>query len=249
LAWPHEQVGVAARAGARRQNVIRATNKLNRVKPAAHAHPTQQAPESLRERKKRMTREAIFAAAQALFGERGFDAVTVAEIADAANISVKTLFTYIGTKEELLFSAGPTVLDGVVEAVTNRRLGQTPLVAAGQALLAAVDDQDQDTNLDAFLRLAHAGPAARSRLRALWDETEDALTAALSTRRDGPHELAARRLTAAQIMVLVRTVTSAEVGDLIAKETDTEQGRQEALKAWIRDAAGHLARGLQAAGR
>ncbi|HEY6495937.1 MAG TPA: hypothetical protein VIZ43_21865, partial [Trebonia sp.] len=81
------------------------------------------------------------------------------------------------------------------------------------------------------------------------EETEDALTAALATRRDGPRELAARRVTAAQIMVLVRTVTSAEVGDLIAKEADTEPGRREALKDWIRDAAGHLARGLQAAGR
>ena len=196
-----------------------------------------------------MTREAIFAAAQALFGERGFDDVTVAEIADAANISVKTLFTYIGSKEELLFSGRPTVLDAVVEAVRNRKLGQTPLVAAGQALLAAVDDNDQHKNIDAFLRMAASGPAARSRLRALWDETEDALTAALATRRDDPRQLATRRLTAAQIMVLVRTVTSAEVGDLIAKSADSEAQRREALKDWIRDAAGHLARGLQAAGR
>ena len=196
-----------------------------------------------------MTREAIFAAAQALFSERGFDKVTVAEIADAANISVKTLFTYIGAKEELLFGGDPTVLDAVVEAVRNRRLGQTPLVAAGQALLAAVDDKDQDRNLDAFLRMADGGPAARSRLRALWDETEDALTDTLATRKDGPRELAARRLTAAQIMVLVRTVTSAEVADIIAKSADTDVQRREALRDWIRDAAGALARGLQAAGR
>jgi AcrR family transcriptional regulator len=219
------------------------------MNPAIRSHLSQQAPESLRERKKRMTREAIFAAAQALFNERGFDEVTVAEIADAANISVKTLFTYIGAKEELLFGGGPTVLDAVVEAVRNRRLGQTPLVAAGQALLAAVDDQDQDGNLDAFLRMVNAGPAARSRLRALWDETEEALTEALATRRDGPRELAVRRLTAAQIMVLVRTVTSAEVADLIAKSADTDAQRREALRDWIRDAAGQLARGLQAAGR
>lgn len=216
---------------------------------AARSQLSQQAPESLRERKKRLTREAIFAAARALFSERGFTDVTVAEIADAANISVKTLFTYIGSKEELLFSGRPTVLDAVVEAVRNRRLAQTPLVAAGQALLAAVDDSDQDKNIDAFLRMAASGPAARSRLRALWDETEDALTEALATGKDGPRELAARRLTAAQIMVLVRTVTSTEVGDLIAKAADTEQGRKEALRDWIRDAAGHLARGLQAAAR
>src|SRR5487761_921621 len=217
--------------------------------PAARSQLSQQAPESLRERKKRLTREAIFVAARALFSERGFNDVTVAEIADAANISVKTLFTYIGSKEELLFSGRPTVLDAVVEAVRNRKLAQTPLVAAGQALLAAVDDSDQDKNIDAFLRMAASGPAARSRLRALWDETEDALTEALATGKDGPRELAARRLTAAQIMVLVRTVTSTEVGDLIAKAADTEQGRKEALRYWIRDAAGHLARGLQAAAR
>jgi AcrR family transcriptional regulator len=217
--------------------------------PAARSQLSQQSPESLRERKKRLTREAIFAAARALFGERGFDDVTVAEIADAANISVKTLFTYIGSKEELLFSGRPTVLHAVVEAVRNRKLAQTPLVAAGQALLAAVDDEDQDRNIDAFLRMAASGPAARSRLRALWEETEDALAVALATRKDGPRELAARRLTAAQIMVLVRTVTSTEVSDLIAKAADTEQGRKEALRDWIRDAAGHLARGLQAATR
>ncbi len=219
------------------------------MKAAALPQQSQQARESLRERKKRLTREAIFTAAQALFSERGFDDVTVAEIADAANISVKTLFTYIGAKEELLFSGRPAILGAVVEAVASRRLGQTPLVAAGQALLAAVDDKDPDKNLDAFLRVANGGAAARSRLRALWDETEDALTEALAARRDGPRELAARRLTAAQIMVLVRTVTSAEVGDLIAKSADTDKLRREALKDWIRDAAGQLARGLQAAGR
>jgi AcrR family transcriptional regulator len=172
--------------------------------------------------------------------------VTVAEIADAANISVKTLFTYIGAKEELLFSGQPTVLDAIVGAVRNRRLGQTPLVAAGQALLAAVDDQDR--GLDPFLRAASSGPAARSRLRAVLDETEDALAKALTARRDGPRELAARRLTAAQIMVLVRAVTSAEVADLVAKSADTDRQRKDALKDWIRDAAGQLARGLQTTG-
>jgi hypothetical protein len=49
-------------------------------------------------------------------------------------------------------------------------------------------------------------------------------------------------------MVLVRTVTSAEVADLVAKEADTEFARRDALKVWIRDAAGQLARGLQATG-
>jgi hypothetical protein len=50
-------------------------------------------------------------------------------------------------------------------------------------------------------------------------------------------------------MVLVRTVTSAEVTELVAKSADTDTQRREALKDWIRDAAGRLARGLQSAGR
>src|ERR1700722_18025507 len=64
-------------------------NTLSCMNPAVRSHSSQQAQESLRERKKRMTREAIFTAAEELFNERGFDAVTVAEIADTANISVK----------------------------------------------------------------------------------------------------------------------------------------------------------------
>lgn len=201
--------------------------------------------ESLRERKKRLTREAIFAEAKRLFGERGFEAVTVAEIADAANVSVKTLFTYVRAKEELLFGGEPTVLDAVVAAVGDRRVGQTPLVAAANALLAAAGDG----RLADFQRLADAGPAARSRLRALAADAEDALTLVLAGRGDGPREQAARRLVAAQIMVLARAAASPEVRALVAGAGPGQRQREEALADWIRDAAGNLARGLAAAGR
>ena len=242
-----------------------------------------QLPESLRERKKRLTRAAIFDAAQRLFAERGFDDVTVAEIADAANISVKTLFTYVRSKEELVFGDGPTVLDAVLAAVRDRRIGQTPLVAAAKALLEATGDapasqlshsgthnsksaggysaSGEMARLDTFRRMAHASPEAASRLRALWDETEDQLVTILAKPGDGPRERAARRLEAAQIMVLVRTVTSHEVTALIAEAsagppqtprtpgTPGARATQEALREWIRDAAGSLARGLQSTRR
>src|SRR3984957_17519042 len=173
-------------------------------------------PEGLRERKKRLTREAIFAAADRLFAAGGFENVTVAEIADAANVSGKTVFTYVSAKEELLSRGQPTVLDAVVRAVASRRLGQTPLVAAAQALLAAVNETDENLSLESFQRTVPTGPP---------------------------------RLTAAQNMVLVRTVTSDEVADLITKSADTDPGRREALGQWIRDAAGRLARGLQSPAR
>ena len=202
--------------------------------------------EGLRERKKRLTRTAIFDAAQKLFSERGFDEVTVAEIADAANISVKTLFTYVRSKEELIFGGAPTVLDAVVAAVRHRRLGETPLVAAAKAIMAAADDG----GLEAFGLTSRSSPEAAAQLRALWQHTEDALTLAVARPRDGARERAARRLEAAQIMVLVRAVTSEEVRDLVATAEPNEQkARRDALREWTRDAAGSLARGLQATRR
>jgi AcrR family transcriptional regulator len=225
------------------------------IRPARAAEPEpRSAPEGLRERKKRLTREAIFAAADRLFAARGFENVTVAEVADAANVSVKTVFTYVSAKEELLFRGQPTVLDAVVRAVASRRLGQTPLVAAAQALLAAIDERDENLSLDGFQQMISSGPAARSLARARWEETETRLAEVLltevsGTQACGPAERAARRLTAAQIMALVRTVTSEEVTDLITKSADTDQTRRDALKNWIRDAAGRLARGLQSTPR
>ena len=235
--------------------LLRMNSADHLIRPIRSMQPESAAPEpeGLRARKKRLTREAIFAAADRLFAERGFENVTVAEIADAANVSVKTVFTYVNAKEELIFRQ-QTVLDAVVRAVANRRLGQTPLVAAAQALLAAVNEPDENLSLGSFQRMVASGPAARSRVRALWDETETRLAEVLGAeargaRRDLPVQRAARRLTAAQIMVLVRTVTSDEVADLITKSADTDSGRREALGQWIRDAAGRLARGLQSPAR
>jgi AcrR family transcriptional regulator len=236
--------------------------------PAGPARAQAGAREGLRERKKRLTREAVFEAARRLFAERGFDEVTVAEIADAANISVKTLFTYVRSKEELVFGDGPTLLDAVVAAVRDRRVGETPLVAAAKALMAAAGDEQPPrrpgegtmtagglTSLEGFSRAVRSGPEAESRLRALWAQAEDALALTLVKAKDGPRERAARRLEAAQIMVLVRAATSDEVRDLVAvagAEAGGHKARQaqrEALREWIREAAGSLARGLQATRR
>jgi AcrR family transcriptional regulator len=81
----------------------------------------------LRERKKEQTRRRIAGVASKLFAERGFDAVTVNEIAEAAEIAKATLFTYFPTKESLaLEGVGEENLAGVV---TGRPPGQSPLEA------------------------------------------------------------------------------------------------------------------------
>ena len=67
---------------------------------------------------------------------------------------------------------------------------------------------------------------------------------------DGPRERADHRLTAAQLMVLVRTVTRQEVRASVGQAAGGgPPSDRRALREWIRQAAGRLARGLQAAGR
>jgi primosomal protein N'' len=84
----------------------------------------------------------------------------------------------------------------------------------------------------------------------MWDETEDALTDALAQPQDGPRERADHRLYAAQLMALVRTVTSQEVRVGVAEAVGgSTAAERQALRDWIRQAAGRLAQGLNAAGR
>jgi AcrR family transcriptional regulator len=81
------------------------------------------ATEGLRERKKRETREAIAHHAMKLFAARGFDAVTVADVAHAAGVSEKTVFNYFPAKEDLVLHGGAERLEALIEAIRARPRG------------------------------------------------------------------------------------------------------------------------------
>lgn len=81
---------------------------------------------SLRERKKQLTYEAVSEAAISMFLERGFDKVSVAEVAAAADISKPTLFRYFPTKEDLVLHRFSDHEDEAARVVEGRPDGTTP---------------------------------------------------------------------------------------------------------------------------
>ena len=85
----------------------------------------------LRERNKQETRLAISDIATRLFIERGFDNVTVAEIAEAANVAKMTVFNYFSRKEDLFFDREDESRSLVREALVRRAQGRSPIAALG----------------------------------------------------------------------------------------------------------------------
>jgi AcrR family transcriptional regulator len=100
----------------------------------------------LRERKKLQTRQLIAETARRLFAERGFEAVPVAEVARAAQVSEATVFNYFPTKEDLVYQGMEVFESELLRAVRNRPPGQSIVAAFGQfvlqprGLLAAPDE-------------------------------------------------------------------------------------------------------------
>jgi AcrR family transcriptional regulator len=89
----------------------------------------------LRERKKQRTRELLSGTARTLFAERGFEQVSVAEIARLAEVSQATVFNYFPTKEDLVFSGFEVFEQELLEAIRERPKGQSVLDAFGQFIL------------------------------------------------------------------------------------------------------------------
>lgn len=139
--------------------------------------------EGLRERKKRQTRQRISDIATGLILERGFDAVTVAEIADAADVSVNTVYNYFPAKEDLFLDRGLDMVDRLSRWVRGRRVGESPADAVLRELRVLVEGVSPTVGLfdgyADFMEVITASPALRSRLWALRQETLTDLEATL----------------------------------------------------------------------
>lgn len=139
--------------------------------------------EGLRERKKRQTRQHISDVATGLFVGRGFDAVTVAEIAAAADVSVNTVYNYFPAKEDLFLDRSASVVDRLSRWVRGRRKGESACAAVLRELREAVEVVSPTVGLfegyASFMRVLNDAPTLRSRLWRIQQEELENLEDAL----------------------------------------------------------------------
>uniref|UniRef100_A0AAU2K046 TetR/AcrR family transcriptional regulator n=1 Tax=Streptomyces sp. NBC_00049 TaxID=2903617 RepID=A0AAU2K046_9ACTN len=199
----------------------------------------------LRENKKLRTRRQLAATALELFLERGFDAVSVADVAAAAEVSKPTLFRYFPSKEDLVLDRFADHQDEAARIVRDRPAGEGPVGAVRAHFLAALAERDPITglcdhpNVLAFERLLYSTASLKSRL-AHYTAREVELLAAVLEAESVP-ALSAR--LAATHLVAVRQ----ELGRENWRRIESGQSADEAHPAAVTDAErafGMLAGGL-----
>jgi AcrR family transcriptional regulator len=158
----------------------------------------------LRERKRQRTHDAVSAAAIALFLERGFDRVSVADVAAAAEISKPTLFRYFPTKEDLVLHR---FADHAGEAARVVRSADGPALAALHAhFVDGLARRDPVTGLNdhpqvlAFHNMVFSTPSLSGRVNDYIARDEEALAEALG------FDPLTSRLAAAQILAVQRVL-------------------------------------------
>jgi AcrR family transcriptional regulator len=132
----------------------------------------------LRETKKLQTRQAIAAAGMRLFVTRGFDHVTVGEIAREAGVSEKTVFNYFPTKEDIFFDEVPERLEALSDAVSDCHPAKS-LVAAMHDLHAAQCKRLASPGFAHFARVIEESPALQAKEVEVMAEYTDGLAATI----------------------------------------------------------------------
>src|SRR5690606_3540450 len=185
--------------------------------------------EGLRERKKRETRQRIADVAMGLFMTRGFDEVTVAEVARAADVSVNTVFNYFGTKEDLFADRQGFAEAAPVEVLRSRKPGESAVRAFRRDFLEAIETRSWRYGLqegaDLFARMVGESPALVAKMREIHQRREDALAAALADELDADPDDLAPRLVAAHILTTTRLLSAHAVRRIQAGAPRSEERR------------------------
>jgi AcrR family transcriptional regulator len=178
----------------------------------------------LRERKKAQTEARLWRIAVDMFVERGFDQVSVAEIAAAAEVSKVTVFNYFPTKEDLVMSAPEQHVDDLAAAVRERPPGLSVVAALRAQFLDALDRRDpavgfsDEKHILDVLRLIMDTPALRDRAHAMALAAEAALADELVA-LSADHDPLIAAVAAAQLAGTRRCLAAENHRRLLAGQT------------------------------
>lgn len=167
-------------------------------------------PTGRRERKKAQTRQSLADAALRLFLDRGYDQVGVKDVADAADVSVTTLFKHFPGKEALVFDQDDDIEAALVAAVHNRPPGQSIPRALREHILLTQTQlavNTTDPRFAAFTRMVQDTPALRDYAHHMWTRHEAALARAIANEVGAPEDdiaCAALARFALEARVLIR---------------------------------------------
>ena len=168
----------------------------------------------LRELKKRQTRQLIADTAWRLFADRGFDRVTVAEVAREAQVAEATVFNYFPTKEDLFYHRLEAFEAGLVETVAAREVGEPALAAvrryllASDGLLAQVEAGDADAlqRLRTVNRVIAASPALQAREQQAMVRSTDRLAELLAAETGAAADDVTARVAASALLGVQRAL-------------------------------------------
>jgi AcrR family transcriptional regulator len=185
----------------------------------------------LRERRKQETRQAISNIATQMFVDRGFDEVTIAEVADAAGVAKMTVTNYFPRKEDLVLDRAEAIERHLADVIAARAPGQSMLAAIRRDYAGAVARADVSLGLSspAFAGMILGSPVLLGRVREMLDRREQLLGDAIAaeTGTDNPQQ----RLVAV-LLASVHRVLAAE-----ASRRSLEGQPREQICAVLADAA------------
>jgi AcrR family transcriptional regulator len=177
----------------------------------------------LRERKKRETRQRISDIATALFIERGFDEVTVAEVAVAAGVSKVTVFNYFPRKEQLFFDRGIEGMELLEAALRSRAPGTSVTEAVRRLILDLAAQRHPLSGLrdgvQGFWLVVAASPTLVAAARAELEALEADVAGAIAEAPDAPAAPVDARLLAGFLVSACRFIYLYAVRRLLGGES------------------------------
>jgi AcrR family transcriptional regulator len=163
----------------------------------------------LRERKKRQMRQLIAEAAAALFGERGYEQVSVSDVAKAAEVSEQTVYNYFPTKERLVLDHDDELRDRLTHLIRSRPSGISAAAAIREEALNFVEgirSMPADQVRGGLGYLAAISPTVRRLCLEMTDRHADAIAAVLTETPDRS-SLAAAKVAAIALAWVFQTIT------------------------------------------